>query len=73
MGDTVSASDWGDFAAAPRDGTYIDAWAGGCRLCDVYWCDEGDGWAKDGSLILFPHRLTHWRLAPGPPNGHGHR
>ncbi len=62
-----AATDWRPLETAPKDGTLLDMWCGGLRLADVYWCDEGDGWAVQGNLIAFPHKLSHWRFAPGPP------
>lgn len=74
-------SDWQPIETAPKDGTFVDLWAGGRRWTD---CRFGPvdyklvpGWGRDGGnahehgysgkTVDEVKDPTHWMQIPAPP------
>jgi hypothetical protein len=50
---------------APKDGKFIDLWAGNNRIADIFWDKFNERW--EGSEQLLEYTPTHWTLIPEGP------
>ncbi len=68
-------SQWMPIESAPRDGTVVDLWVDvpdwkkGRRYIDFHYSSDLGMWGRDDGGLLYPTYVTHWMLAPPPPEG----
>lgn len=55
--------EWQPIETAPRDGTWLLLWDGGCRLIGHFYPPEGRWDNADGDEL----KPTHWTPLPEPP------
>ncbi len=70
LGGGIHVSEWRPIETAPKDGTFVDLWAGD-RIHDCFWCSKRGLWVQfqDDSYQaeLREEPITHWLPLPAPP------